>query len=883
VSCQSVIDLALSKAGKRQRTITVLGEKGPAKIPENCAVDFRDCEVGKLEAVDSVVIVCQSTLLEDATITGGQLTLDRVTIKKDVHLSGTKATQKKCTVQGQTFLADGASIEALGNTRSGPGHAGVTLDASSRAVLIEDVFGQGPGYDVAVSLSDHSFLSSRNSSLYGQKKAVLLTSSQAEVYGGLVQGHDDTGIEALQGSTVLVSGQTRSILGTRAAVYCDASKVRLANVQGISGDEVGIICLNDGEVEVVKFSTLKGMGNFAVRAESGGSVTTTSGDQVTSPAADAVHLIGGKFTARRLTTGIVSQGGSAIHSDGGSIVVLDDMQVEIRGYGSNAITAGNGDVYTISRCPLLQGDAGHGVKSGNDCTFTLRSIASVVGLAGRGADLGNDCTLDLSLVGQVLGQAGDGVFGGDDCSVTFGPGTTIRGLAASGISLGANARVRGRGFVLVEGVDGSGVSCGEGSDVELRDFGQILGRQGEGVGAPSSTVVLLGPSKPRGEVHGFLGTGVHVGGKGGSVRVERLAWVAGEETGNGVQVDGGQIWVSDVARVDGPANAVAFHSGSTGTVTRCGAVTGGDGAGVLVDGGGNAQVSKIEKLSGTGKGGVYAEGATLVVSGVALLEGSPCSAKCVSSQVTLLGCPDMQGDLSFEGSSAVLTVNGCTLTQGDVSASDGSGRFTHLAVEIGSLRGSGADLRCEGVDFTAGSVTITKCSFFAVATNLTAGELNAVISGLTCLRSSAMGGQLNASGLLAVACSFGDMALTGGGSMVASGGATSVTGAGSAWLCNAGTIALPVSGGVLTTDSISLQAGQVSVLAQTLMQLTSSVSVEVLTALLQLTSPLIYESTSPIVGGASVPASLATGPGMGSVTSAGDFVVEGGLAGVSFP
>lgn len=883
MSCQSVIDLALSKAGKFQRTISVLGEKGPAKIPENCCVDFRDCEVGVLEAVDSVIIVCQSTLLEDATITGGQLTLDRVTLQKDLHLSGTKATQKKCTVQGQTFLTDRASIEALGNTRSGPGHAGVTLDASSRATLIEDVFGQEPGYDIAVSLSDHAFLSSRNSTLYGQKKAVLLTSSRAEVYGGLVQGHDDTGIEALQASIVLLSGQEKSILGTRAAVYCDASKVRLANVRNISGDEVGVICLNDGEVEVVKFSTLKGLSNFAVRAESGGSVTCSSGDQVTSPAADAVHLVGGKFTARRLTTGVVSQGGSAIHSDAGSTVVLDDMQIEVRGYGGDGITAGEGDTYTVSHCPLLQGDAGSAIMSGDGCSFTIRSVASVVGLAGCGAELGDRCSLDLSQVGEVLGQAGDGVFGGDNCSVTFGPGTTIRGLAAVGVSLRSNARVRGRGFVLVEGVNGSGISCGEGSDVELRDFGQVLGRQGEGVGAPSSSVVLLGPTSPSGEVHGFLGTGVHVGGKGGSVRVERLAWVAGEETGNGVQVDGGQIWVSDVGRIDGPANAVAFHQGSTGTVTRCGAVTGGDGAGVLVDGGGSAQVSKIDKLSGTGKGGVYAEGATLVVSGVALLEGTPCSAKCVSSQVTLLGCLDMQGDLSFEGSSAVLTVNGCTLTQGDVSAADGSGRLTHLAVEVGSLRGSGADLRCEGVDFAAGSVTITNCSFFAVATNLAAGSLNAVTSGLTCLRSSAMGGQLNASGLLAVACSFGDMALTGGGSMVASGGATSVTGAGSAWLCNAGTIALPVSGGVLTTDSISLQAGQVAILAQTLLQLTSSVSVEVLTAILQLTSPLIYESTSPIVGGASLPASLATASGSGSITSAGDFVVNGGLASVSFP
>ena len=662
MSIQDTIDKYLSKEGKHLRHITCIGEAGSASVPRNCFVQFRKCTIGSLSVASGSVVVIEESSLGELTQTGGMLTLDRVIISGQIALSGTKATQKLCSASQAIVLTDGAVLDGVGNTRQG-GAIGV-MAINSSVTLRKDTFS---GIETCFEFAEHSSGSLYECVILGTLIGVRASESQVEIMGGELNGHDQWALSSRR-SKILISTVKPTIHGGTIAIRAeDASEVRITNCTRVLGDEFGIYASEGSRVEVSRFDKIEASGNAAIFIDSEANVSCMFGNKVFSSGSDAIIMKGGTFTARQVNE-ITSPAANGLRTSR-SRITLQQIKTEVRGYGANGILSGEGDIYDISDCPLIQGDAGHGIASGNHCQFALRSVDVVKGVSGDGMSLGDSCTLEQTRGGLVEGVLGSGIRLGSSGNLSLQHVTKIRGAQRDGITVGNTTTVRCLDSNNIEGVMRDGVNAGSGCDLEFVDFGKVQGTLGTGVVAVASRVTLR-----RGkELRGIVGAGVRLSGSGNFMVLDNILAIRGDD-GNGVMLSGGELLVTDCRLIRGSTSGFRIVDGVTAKIRRCTAIHGADTAGVAVEGGSSLDMSVVDDLAGVSKGGIYLLNAEATISSVKSIAGSPDAIVLIgASRLQASNCHLLQ-NLSSEGGADchlfVVRIEGSVTVEGGSFSAD---------------------------------------------------------------------------------------------------------------------------------------------------------------------------------------------------------------------
>lgn len=761
MSIQSEIDKNLSKDGKFMRTITISGESGSASVPSNCYVTFNNCSIGDLSVASNCSIVIGQSSVGTVIMQGGTLTMDSCQITGEVKVTGTRVTQSLCSAVSKTTVSSGASLEGYSNSRNGGGDAGIEATGNSRVILSSETFS---GFLTAVKITNGSFGSMRQCKLIGVLKGVdVQDNSQAEVFGGQVIGEQEVGAKAINSKILLAAITEASIMGGITGILAEnGAEVRATNCDNIKGDEYGIMADGEGTVvDVLKFIKIKGDGNSAIKIDNGAKVSCRKGDEITSPASDAVLLKNSTFLSRSVKS-INSKAANAFKSDDESVINLFDVAIEVRGYGANGISAGKGDSYEITNCPLLKGDAGHGISAGDECKFILRNIQLVQGLSGHGISTGASNLIDLRSVDKVIGQSGHGINTGNKLQLTSSTVDTIQGTSGHGLLIGSSCNIRCADTMNVIGLTGTGIQAGAGCAIEFNGFTTIHGLVVSGIEAPSGKVTLTNGSKVVGENN----NGINAPGKGGVVFLRNIAEVRGKD-GNGVRVSQGTVDIRNVGIISAGANGLALDS----SVAVVDSVTklAGDEVGIKATGSSKCTATNISTISGT-TSGVEADSSEILLTNIKSLTGSPNAIKGINNSRISCSIASITGGVGIEGGSDV-SLNGCDIL-GNLEVDEGVATLVRVSVK--------------------GDATVTKSSFIGTLFSAT-GSITLDESGAVFTKGSSSSMIIVSSGVIASNSSFGDVSMSHGGHIHAQGAAT-IQGTGSAILAEAGTFHLPIAG-----------------------------------------------------------------------------------------
>jgi len=645
---QTTINYYLSKEGGPLRTITITDGSGSASLPSNCYLHLRKCNIGTLTVSRDCVVVIEESTLQSVVMESGSLTIDRTTVSGKIQIDSVKTTTKLCSFSDTVDLKNGSSLDSYKCNRTGASIA-ISANDNCRITLREDSI---TACETGIEMKNGCFLSSRNCNIVVVLRAVRGSSNcQVEVLGGKLNGEEGFCVDLDGSSTGVLSGIENNLVANRAAISLKSSTIRMVNCKGINSVEFGVIAEDNSSVVIYNFENLKTSSDAVFKLDSGSSAEVSKGDNIFSSGNDTILLKDSTFTARKINK-IYSPAKNAFFSQGGSTVVLSDIFVEVRGYGNRAIEAQENDNYSVSKVPLIQGDAAEAIKTGNKSNVSLFEIDKVIGNASHAIDLGNECKLSMKKISLVQGVTGHGINAGNSSTIVSSEVETIKGLEGSGINLGKTSVLRYANGKLIHGLMLHGVATGNKSDVEIRDFVKVIGEKEDGVYAPASVVTLLDGDK----VIGQILNGVDVSGSGGKVIVRRVNEIFGVES-DGLRLHKGEVDARDFGGIKGGISGI--NATSSLVVAERGEMVKGWEAGIRAGDGTRAIISSLDLLYGAGEGAINARDSTVEVTSVKVVEAAPFAIDSLNSKVVCKQC-EIKGGILAEGSSAVL-VDRCSL------------------------------------------------------------------------------------------------------------------------------------------------------------------------------------------------------------------------------
>ena len=658
MSCQSVIDKSLSKEGKFQRTITVIGESGDAFVPERCAVTFLECKIGKLTIDNySTVVVCRSEVSGKVEQIDGVFTADRVTFQEAVEFISVKATEKECTHLHSFILREGSTLDAVKTNRPGVnGDWGVKVVEGSRALLIDDTI--PAGFPCAVEVDSSSSVVIRNSKIIGIDDGIrAFGTSRVEMMGGELQGENQYALHAKDGSEVLLTSIPKPVLGQRAAIRTEESaQVRVTNTPILTSPETAIYADTKSSVQVYRFDKIVGEGNAAVRVEQEASVTVAKGDKIQSDGAEAIRMSReAVLTATDVTT-ILSNASHGIATDQGCSVTLRNISSRIIGMGGDGIKAGTNDTFHISSCPQLRGQAGNAVSSSSGSSFFFVSVDDIQGMQHTAFLLGDSNTVSCQKSTLIKGVQYSGIIAGSRLNLTLVDVTTVQGFLRDGIVAGSESIIRCADVDEILGMHGRGIVLGSRSDLELANCGRVVAWEGDAIDAPSSRVVARTVEKIESPT---IGEGIQVDGSGGVVRLSNVGRVHAEE-GDAIRVTKGQLTVERCGRITGGGAGINLQNKATAQIHTLDRLFGGD-VGLKIHDHSRAEASAVDSWEGGGEGGIGAKKSVVVAQAIGELIGAPRAVIAEDASSVTVQSAEVAGDILVDAESS------CKLSDCDVT------------------------------------------------------------------------------------------------------------------------------------------------------------------------------------------------------------------------
>lgn len=765
MSCQNVIDKNLSKDGKYLRTITVVGESGPANIPDFCCVTFMDCTVSSLTVgANSTAVLCK-TKLTGAVSTGenANVTFDRCTITGPPTISKSKSTWNLCTFTGITVTIDESTAEFLSCNRTGGSEAIVATNGSTVKCLNDF----GTGYEKMLVLDSGSTAEVRKPNWVAILVAIhAKQGSRFELTGGKAQGTDESTFKLEDGAVGYVANLTDTIVGDIAAIsLSQGSKLEVVNCARITGAIVGITLKEDSHITVKKFDRVLGTGSTGVRMETGSSGTFQKGNLITSEGAEGILLSESSVEVFEVNE-VKSTPSVAIRCDNDSKVFVKDF-TSILGIGAEGIKCGDSCTIDVTKGTTIEGQAGDGIKCGNECSVSVSQVTEIIGSKGSGITVGEECQVTLQKVDTIEGKTTDGITAGSTLVMALNTVKEITGKV-DGIKAGATSTVKSTHVDRIYGETNNGITLGEESTLGCNLFGEIIGEKVDAIFAPSSQVTLRNGDLVSAPTRG---NAVFVSGSGGSITCNKVTRVDAFE-GTCFHISGGTFDVRDceIVLAGGFGVNAIESSGVIATVDR---VSGFEAALQAKDS--MIQAHTIKLLEGGSRGGVKALGGSITLQKIGTLSGIPNAIVATTgSQVMASSIGEMTMDVLADSDSVV------TIATGEL---EGSVVVDAASVELHSVT--------IGMD-----VTVTDGSF-KLAHGEIAGMITATGSSVTVDNTSVAGPvSLTESGLLSVGSTLTTVAITDGGGVAIGGSVTSAVVTNASWL-NSGSTEMLVQSDLL--------------------------------------------------------------------------------------
>ena len=378
---------------------------------------------------------------------------------------------------------------------------------------------------------------------------------------GSISGRDGLGLRA-GGSVTNATGGSISGLGpSGTGVFVAGSSGSISNAGGISGNHLGVLFVSGGSVTNAAGGSI--LGSLAGVFVNGGVATLTNSGSIGATGGAGADIEGGGSVTNNSAASI-SGSGFGIFITGGSGLVAN--YGSLSGGGNSGVFLATGGSVTNATSGSISGDVAGVFTNGGG--GTLANNGSITATGGAGADL----------------EAGG--------SVTNGSGASISGSAIGVFLTGGSGAVANNG--IITGGTADGIVLGAG--------GLVTNNAGASISGGSNGVYVK---------YGAVGTITNAGSIGATAAGSAGIDLAG----------GGAVTNSSGASIAGNAFGV-FVSGSGGTITNAGTISGGsyaidfansatnrlvvDPGAVFVGGvGGGSGTNTLELASGTGSiGGV---------------------------------------------------------------------------------------------------------------------------------------------------------------------------------------------------------------------------------------------------------------------------------------
>ncbi|MBV9977279.1 MAG: FG-GAP repeat protein, partial [Hyphomicrobiales bacterium] len=401
---------------------------------------------------------------------------------------------------------------------------------------------------------------------------------------------------------------------------------------------------------------------------------------------------------------IYTVGGAANVTNSGNISATDhgiliDAGGTVSNTSSGSITAQNAGVF-IKNVPGTVINSGHvsgtgtngaGVYLENNGNVTNASTGTITG-AFFGAFIEGGAG-SLSNSGSISGATYDGVVLGLGGVVTNSAGGKVTG-GSTGIYVKYRAvgTVTNSGGISGSSTNSAGVDLAGGGTLTNNVGGSITGSSiGVFVGSSSTlaTLSMIGTISNAGNIAGGKYDGVALS-KGGTV----------------TNLSGGSI--------SGGSNGIYVNKGSSGTVTNTGSITATvtSGAGVDLGGGGSVNNNAGGVIAGGGFG-VFATGSLGSVTNTGSISGAHGVSFGAGGSVTNNASASISGQLAGV---QVLGAPGTLVNTGQVTASAGAGADIELGGSVTNQAGGTITGSTFGVFITGGSSTVTNAGTISGST-----------------------------------------------------------------------------------------------------------------------------------------------------------------------